>query len=50
VLLANLFLRLTWNAFNCPPNFIHYPHAHPDSRTHTVISDTLYVGFGDTFD
>lgn len=33
-----------------PANFIHYPHAHPDNRTYTVISGTLYVGFGDTFD
>jgi quercetin dioxygenase-like cupin family protein len=33
-----------------PAKFIHYPHAHPDDRTYTVISGTLYVGFGDTFD
>ena len=33
-----------------PANFIHYPHAHPDNRTYTVISGTLYVGFGDKFE
>jgi quercetin dioxygenase-like cupin family protein len=33
-----------------PANFIHYPHSHPDNRTYTVISGTLYVGFGDKFD
>jgi len=33
-----------------PANFIHYPHSHPDNRTYTVISGTLYIGFGDTFD
>jgi len=32
-----------------PADFIHYPHAHPDNRTYTVISGTLYVGFGDKF-
>jgi len=26
------------------------PHTHPDERSSTVMSGTLYVGFGDTFD
>lgn len=26
------------------------PHTHPDSRNTTVLSGTLYVGFGATFD
>lgn len=26
------------------------PHAHPDERNSTVLSGTLYVGFGKTFD
>jgi quercetin dioxygenase-like cupin family protein len=26
------------------------PHAHPDTRISTVLSGTLYVGFGETFD
>lgn len=26
------------------------PHTHPDERSSTVLSGTLYVGFGDTFD
>jgi len=26
------------------------PHYHPDERTTTVLSGTLYVGFGETFD
>ena len=26
------------------------PHTHPDTRNTTVLSGTLYVGFGDTFD
>jgi len=30
-----------------PPNFTHYPHAHPDDRTYTVIAGTWYVGYGD---
>ena len=33
-----------------PANFTHYPHSHPDNRTYTVISGTLYVGFGEKFD
>jgi quercetin dioxygenase-like cupin family protein len=33
-----------------PANFTHYPHSHPEYRTYTVISGTLSVGFGDTFD
>ncbi|MCP4492805.1 MAG: cupin domain-containing protein [Gammaproteobacteria bacterium] len=26
------------------------PHSHPDSRSSTVLSGTLYVGFGEEFD
>lgn len=26
------------------------PHTHPDERNSTILSGTLYVGFGDTFD
>lgn len=26
------------------------PHTHPDERNNTVLSGTLYVGFGKTFD
>ncbi len=26
------------------------PHIHPDERNSTVLSGTLYVGFGNTFD
>jgi quercetin dioxygenase-like cupin family protein len=26
------------------------PHDHPDERPTTVLSGTLYVGFGETFD
>ncbi|GGY01080.1 cupin [Litchfieldella qijiaojingensis] len=26
------------------------PHTHPDERSSTVMSGTLYVGFGETFD
>ncbi len=26
------------------------PHSHPDDRSSTVLSGTLYVGFGDKFD
>ncbi len=26
------------------------PHTHPDERSTTVMSGTLYVGFGETFD
>ena len=26
------------------------PHSHPDTRNSTVLSGTLYVGFGETFD
>lgn len=36
--------------FKFPPNFTHYPHSHPDDRTYTVISGTLYVGYGDKLD
>lgn len=31
-----------------PAHFINDPHSHPEDRTYTVISGTLYVGFGDT--
>ena len=33
-----------------PAQFTHYPHSHPEARTYTVISGTLYVGFGDKFE
>lgn len=33
-----------------PPNFTHYPHFHPDDRTYTVLSGTLYVGYGEKLD
>jgi len=33
-----------------PANFVHQPHTHPDARTYTVISGTLYVGFGERLD
>jgi len=33
-----------------PPNFTHYPHFHTDDQTYTVISGTLYVGYGDKID
>lgn len=26
------------------------PHTHPDARNSTVLSGTIYVGFGETFD
>ena len=26
------------------------PHSHPDQRISTILSGTLYVGFGDVFD
>jgi quercetin dioxygenase-like cupin family protein len=26
------------------------PHTHPDTRNSTVLSGTMYVGFGETFD
>jgi quercetin dioxygenase-like cupin family protein len=31
-------------------NFRNAPHFHPDDRIVTVISGTLYVGFGEQFD
>lgn len=31
-----------------PAHFINHAHSHPDDRTYTVISGTLYVGFGDS--
>ena len=31
-------------------NFRNQPHFHPDDRIVTVISGTLYVGFGEQFD
>lgn len=33
-----------------PANFKNAPHFHPDDRIVTVISGTLYVGFGEQFD
>ena len=33
-----------------PANFVHQPHTHPDARAYTVISGTLYVGFGERLD
>ncbi len=33
-----------------PVNFKNQPHFHPDDRIVTVISGTLYVGFGEQFD
>jgi quercetin dioxygenase-like cupin family protein len=32
-----------------PPNFRNQPHFHPDDRIVTVMSGTLYVGFGEQF-
>jgi quercetin dioxygenase-like cupin family protein len=31
-------------------NFTHQPHSHPDDRTYTVLSGTLYLGFGERVD
>jgi quercetin dioxygenase-like cupin family protein len=33
-----------------PPGFRIQPHTHPDERVVTVLSGTLYLGFGDQFD
>lgn len=33
-----------------PANWKNQPHFHPDDRIATVISGTLYVGFGEQFD
>lgn len=33
-----------------PPGFRIAPHTHPDERVVTVLSGTLYLGFGDQFD
>jgi quercetin dioxygenase-like cupin family protein len=33
-----------------PPNAKVMPHFHPDERVVTVISGTLYMGYGDKFD
>ncbi len=33
-----------------PANFINQPHSHPENRTYTVISGTIYIGFGDIYD
>ena len=33
-----------------PANWRNQPHFHPDDRIVTVISGTLYVGFGEQFD
>ena len=32
-----------------PANFRNQPHFHPDDRIVTVMSGTLYVGFGEQF-
>lgn len=36
--------------FKLPANFRKQPHFHPDDRVVTVMSGTLYVGFGEHFD
>ena len=33
-----------------PANFRNQPHFHPDARIVTIISGTLYVGYGEQFD
>src|SRR5881296_2103532 len=33
-----------------PANFRNTPHFHPDDRAVTVMSGTLYVGYGEQFD
>ena len=33
-----------------PPNFRNQVHYHPDARVVTIMSGTLYVGYGETFD
>ena len=33
-----------------PANYKVLPHFHPDERVVTVLSGTLYVGYGDSFD
>ena len=33
-----------------PANFRNTPHFHPDDRVVTVMSGTLYVGYGEQFD
>jgi hypothetical protein len=33
-----------------PANFRNTPHFHPDDRVVTVMSGTLYVGYGERFD
>jgi hypothetical protein len=33
-----------------PANFRNQPHFHPDERIVTIISGTLYVGYGEQFD
>ena len=33
-----------------PANFRNRPHFHPDERIVTVVSGTLYVGYGEEFD
>ena len=36
--------------FRFPANFKVQPHSHPDERVLTVMSGTLYVGYGEQFD
>ncbi|SMF24706.1 cupin domain-containing protein [Pseudogulbenkiania subflava] len=33
-----------------PANFKNLPHWHPDERVVTVISGTMYIGYGEQFD
>ena len=33
-----------------PANFRNQPHFHPDHRVVTIMSGTLYVGYGESFD
>ena len=38
------------NRIRFPANYKVQPHFHPDERVVTVMSGTLYVGYGDRFD
>jgi quercetin dioxygenase-like cupin family protein len=38
------------NRVRFPANYKVQPHFHPDERVVTVMSGTLYVGYGDRFD
>src|SRR5258707_2086282 len=33
-----------------PPGFKNVPHYHPDDRVVTVLSGTIYMGYGEKFD